>query len=160
VTTAWFVVTVYSRRREDAMCPAGIDMAILDVDVRRHGAHYLLHLAGELDLSSAPLLEARIVELEYLVSCVVDLHDLDFLDCAGARALVKLSQTLIGRGGRLVVIRPKPLAAKVLKIVGPGDLLLETPCSEVGRQTSEVAGRHSALRGTPRPGITVGQTNS
>jgi anti-anti-sigma factor len=120
------------------MCPAGIDVAILDVDVRRHGAHYLLHLAGELDLSSAPLLEARVAEFdEYPVSCVVDLHDLDFLDCAGARALIKVSQELIGRGGRLVLIRPKPLAAKVLRIVGPVDLLLDQRCNEVTRQTSE-----------------------
>ena len=62
------------------MCPAGIDSAILDVDVRRDGAHYVVSLEGELDLSSAPLLEARLAELEGLVSCVVDLHGLGFID--------------------------------------------------------------------------------
>jgi anti-anti-sigma factor len=103
------------------MYPAGIDSAILGVDVRRHGAHYVLSLDGELDLSSAPLLEAQLVELEGLVSCVVDLHRLDFLDCAGYRALVNLSRGLTARGGRVVVVRPKPYVAKVIKLVGPAD---------------------------------------
>jgi stage II sporulation protein AA (anti-sigma F factor antagonist) len=103
------------------MCPAGIDSAILHVDARRHGVHYVLHLEGELDLSSAPVLEAHIAELEGLVSCVVDLHGLDFLDCSGLRALVNLSQELTARGGRLVVTRPRAPVAEVLKLVGPAD---------------------------------------
>jgi anti-anti-sigma factor len=103
------------------MCPAGIHSVILDVGVRRHGAHYVLSLAGELDLSSAPLLEAQVAELEGLGSCVVDLHRLDFIDCAGLRALVNLSQELTARGGRLVVTRPKGLVAKVLDVAGPAD---------------------------------------
>jgi anti-anti-sigma factor len=101
------------------MCPAGIESALLQVDVRRHGAHHVLHLVGELDLSSAPLLEAQVAELEGLVSCVVDLHGLDLLDCAGLRALVSLSEILTARGGRLVVTRPRGHVAKVLELVGP-----------------------------------------
>lgn len=103
------------------MSPASTDIAVLDVDVRRHGAHYLLSLEGELDLSTAPLLEAQLAELEGLVSCVVDLHGLDFIDCSGLRPLVHLSQELSARGGRLVVTRPKRLVAKVLDIAGPAD---------------------------------------
>jgi anti-anti-sigma factor len=103
------------------MCPAGIDSALLQVDVRRHGAHYVLSLEGELDLSSAPVFEARVAELEALVSCVVDLHGLDFIDCAGVRALVNMAQELTARGGRLVLTRPQTPVANVLKIVGPAD---------------------------------------
>ena len=103
------------------MCPAGIDTAIFHVDVRRHGAHHLLSLEGDLDLSSAPMLEAQVVELEGLVSCVVDLRRLDFIDCAGLRALVHLSQELTARGGRLVVTRPRGLVAKVLELIGPAE---------------------------------------
>ena len=102
------------------MCPAGIDSAILGVDVRRHGAHYVVSLVGELDLSSAPLL-ARLAELEGLVSCVVDLHGLGFIDCAGLRALAHLSQELTARGGRLVVIRPQGHVARVFDLVGPAN---------------------------------------
>ena len=103
------------------MCPAGIDTAIFHVDVRRHGAHHLLSLEGDLDLSSAPVLEAQLAELEGLVSCVVDLHGLDFIDCAGLRALVHLCQELTARGGRLVVTRPRGLVAKVLEVIGPAE---------------------------------------
>lgn len=103
------------------MSPASIESRLLQVDVRRHGAHHVVSLQGDLDLSSAPLLEARVADLEGLVSCVIDLHDLEFLDCAGHRALVHLSEELTARGGRLVLTRPSADVAKVLKIVGPDE---------------------------------------
>ena len=64
---------------------------------------------------------ARLAELEGLVSCVVDLHGLGFIDCAGLRALAHLSQELTARGGRLVVIRPQGHVARVFDLVGPAD---------------------------------------
>ncbi|HEY4427426.1 MAG TPA: STAS domain-containing protein [Solirubrobacteraceae bacterium] len=63
------------------------------LDVMRDGAH-TLELTGELDIASYPVLEAAAGRLmaDGARSLTVDLHDLQFMDLAGLRAVLEVHE--------------------------------------------------------------------
>lgn len=75
-------------------------------------------LAGELDIANVDLLVQTVVsaasESDRLV---LDLSRLEFMDCSGIRALVRILDA-IGRDGRLFLRRPLPPVKMVLDLVG------------------------------------------
>lgn len=93
----------------------------LVVDVQHQDAEEMLNLEGDLCFANVPLFERETFYLRWSPyrSVLVDLQRLDFLDCAGLRALVDLSNQVAARGGRLTVTRPNGIAAKMIRLVGP-----------------------------------------
>lgn len=76
----------------------------------------VLRVAGELDLSTAPMLRD---ELERLVSAgrtqiVIDVTDLEFIDSSGISVLVRTYR----RGGRLSLQNPRTSVRRPLEISG------------------------------------------
>jgi anti-sigma B factor antagonist len=65
----------------------------------------VLEVVGEVDLSSAPLLRARMEELLYLGSrrLVVDLQGVGFMDSSGLSVLVASMKRMREAGGELTV---------------------------------------------------------
>ncbi len=80
----------------------------------------LVLLAGELDVASAAtLMETVDRELAPASSEVVfDLAALEFLDVAGARALVRAVDRVRGAGGFAAVVSPSPPVERVLRLLG------------------------------------------
>ena len=65
-----------------------------------------VHVAGELDVATAPQLEGTLRDAEQQARLVVlDLRELTFMDCAGVHLLVDASTRARTRGDRLVVLR-------------------------------------------------------
>jgi anti-sigma B factor antagonist len=62
--------------------------------------HHRLLLAGELDIASAPILEARIASLcqNGTSSVVLDLRELTFMDSTGLRAVLAADKLCHGYG--------------------------------------------------------------
>ena len=61
----------------------------------------IVHLVGELDISSAPLLQARIAELRPFVAPLsLEVSDLSFVDSSGLRALTAARRAALEDTGR------------------------------------------------------------
>jgi anti-sigma B factor antagonist len=92
---------------------------LLYIRARNEKGAWTLELDGELDASTAQLLEQqlRLAEGAAAHSITVDLRGLDFMDSTGVRVLLE-AQDRIGPGGRLRIL-PGPRAVhKVFRLTG------------------------------------------
>jgi anti-anti-sigma factor len=64
-----------------------------------------LGLSGELDIETVPIFEAAMerVLAEVPVTVVLEMHDLEFLDSTGLRAILEANERLKDRGAQLVL---------------------------------------------------------
>jgi anti-anti-sigma factor len=69
------------------------------------------HTYGELDLQLSPVLGSQIQSL------ILDLAGLDYISSAGVRSIFKARKALAARGGKVVVVNPKPQIQKVFDVV-------------------------------------------
>jgi anti-anti-sigma factor len=99
---------------------ASSDGAGLRLEVRGTDTGAVLTFEGQLDISTAYLVDAEIDRLGALpaVPLVLDLHRLDFIDCAGVRPLLRLWTEVEARHGQLSVTGATRLAALVLNTAG------------------------------------------
>jgi anti-anti-sigma factor len=78
-----------------------------------------VHVAGELDIATAPQLERTLRETQQNVRLVLlDLRELTFMDCAGVHAIVDASSRARRLGRRLVLLRGIPRVDRVFSLTG------------------------------------------
>lgn len=79
----------------------------------------VVRLSGELDVATAPLLRERFEALVAAGNCrfVLDLGDLSFLDASGLRVLVHAQQRAVQEAGWVRLVRVRPMAQRVLRLV-------------------------------------------
>jgi anti-sigma B factor antagonist len=89
-------------------------------DVVDHGtAVRVLHVVGELDTLTAPLLAMRLAEQQSAVpKLVVDLSEVSFLGSAGLAALVEAKDAADRHGGQLLVVPGSRIARRALEATG------------------------------------------
>jgi anti-anti-sigma factor len=75
----------------------------------------VLHVAGELDMSTTPVLSEALGTVTDGVICV-DMSEVPFMDSTGARVLVKAAKEL--NDGCIIVHGASPAVAKVFQILG------------------------------------------
>jgi anti-anti-sigma factor len=81
------------------------------------GRRLLAAVRGELDLATAPQLEAVVLEaLDAGGRVLVDLHELDFMDSTGVRVLVAAHTRAEGDRERFAIVRP-PRGSEVARII-------------------------------------------
>jgi anti-anti-sigma factor len=104
-----------------------LDLGTLTIRSRRDGAAHVLTIAGELDVASAPGVEAELRCIErataLLTSIVVDLRGLTFIDSTGLRLLVEANHRARGATYALVLRRPPDRVFRVCQIAGIDTLL-------------------------------------
>jgi anti-sigma B factor antagonist len=83
-----------------------------------------VHAVGELDLATAQQLEQtlRLAELR-AQRVVLDLRELDFMDCSGMHVIVDASIRARRPGRRLVLVRGPSRVDRVLTLTGASDVL-------------------------------------
>ena len=88
------------------------------ITVRSERNATVLALAGELDLASYPRLEHAVDRaLESGAQLVVvEVEQLEFIDVAGLRSLVRAERQARGIGKRLVVAAPRPAVTRLLSL--------------------------------------------
>lgn len=91
------------------------DFAISAEEVN-HGA--VVAVRGEVDLSTAPLLEERLSQFTQVEKLVVDLTEVSFLDSTGLAVLVRTANKLGEHGGAIRLVVRHPEVLKVLEITG------------------------------------------
>ncbi len=84
-----------------------------------------IKLAGELDMATAPSLQARIAELisSGRSRILLDLSALDFCDSAGLNTFVLGDRHCMPSGGWLRVTKPQGHVARVIALSGVDDVL-------------------------------------
>jgi anti-anti-sigma factor len=84
-----------------------------------------VHVVGEVDLCTAPLLEEALVrELDGASELLLDLSEVSFIDSSGLHAIVSAAKAARASGGMLAVGSPLPAQARrVIEITGLEALL-------------------------------------
>lgn len=101
--------------------PEGLDVGeIIRFDVVDHGADVrVLHVVGELDTLTAPLLQARLQEQQAAARAVVlDLTDVTFLGSAGLAVLVGAKDDAAARDNRLLVVPGSRIVRRAMEATG------------------------------------------
>jgi anti-anti-sigma factor len=104
-----------------AFDPTGFSISISDRDRRA-----VVVIRGELDLATAPELEAAIQgRLDEGQDVVVDLRELEFMDSTGLRVLVSAHARVEGTEQRFLIVRPLPGAPieRILAVAGVEQVL-------------------------------------
>jgi anti-anti-sigma factor len=76
----------------------------------------VLRLAGELDMTTVPLLREALNRNAGGILCI-DMRDVPFMDSMGAHALANAALAL-GDRGCLIIHEPRPNVAKVFELLG------------------------------------------
>lgn len=92
----------------------------LDVSTRDEGGRVVVVAIGEVDVFTAPALDAELYRLieDGKVSIVVDLSRVDFLDSTGLSVLVKALKRIREVDGTLDVVVTADRVAKVFRLTG------------------------------------------
>lgn len=113
-------------------CTLGVTVAgtpQLNVTIKQRGQVCVLSVSGELDIATAPILAGHAAALADLAGrLIVDLSGLEFVDCAGARALAAV--TSAAPPGCPVLVRG--LARRVRKVFD----ILALPLERHGEMSS------------------------
>jgi anti-sigma B factor antagonist len=108
------------------------EAACFSVELQSGEGPAAVKLIGELDVSTAPQLEACLEELGADGADVrLDLSGLSFCDSSGISAMVTASKRVRKHGGHLYIVSPQPAVRSVLEITGLLDYL-SAPQSEEG----------------------------
>jgi anti-sigma B factor antagonist len=78
----------------------------------------LLALMGELDLASAPVLEARLraADVEEHSDVALDLAQLSFVDATGLKVILNAHRRAAWRGGRVTLLNPSSDIRRLLSL--------------------------------------------
>ncbi len=94
---------------------------LLGVRFSRHHQTVVLHVAGDLDGSTAPVLRhalAGIIEDQGNLAVRLDLREMTFIDSTGLSVLLGARRRLHEKGGHLTLTNLRPQTRRVLDIVG------------------------------------------
>jgi anti-anti-sigma factor len=111
-------------------------------------------VVGEVDLATAPILRARLLEVmrdRAPAGIDVDLARVSFLDCAGLGALVGAYNAAIHIGCQLRVTHPSPLVHRIMALTGLLDILaaptgLQPPAACALRKPDQARTRPAAAQ--------------
>ncbi|MEW9530849.1 STAS domain-containing protein [Microbispora sp. NPDC049125] len=112
----------------------------LKVATQSHAGQAVMAVFGEIDLYTAPRLQAEFTRLLEAAPdrVVIDMSGVEFCDSTGMNVLLSALKRLRERGGNLEVAAPRPAVRKILQVTGldsvftvhetvPDDLLTAEP---------------------------------
>ncbi|MFI0243130.1 STAS domain-containing protein [Streptomyces sp. NPDC016845] len=128
----------------DTTPPLSWEICVIDT-----GDTVLLHVRGELDLATAPELEALLARLTSR-RCELDLSHVPFIDSTGINLLTRHHRLAQKTGGHLRVVAVTRAVRRVLDITGTSTLLLSEPgtprpkTTPISRRTAVLPGPASS----------------
>jgi anti-sigma B factor antagonist len=78
----------------------------------------VIHVSGDIDMASGPLLENVILDREHTGPIELDLSGVGFIDSSGLRTLLMASRRATERGRRVVLHQVGPEVGRLLEITG------------------------------------------
>jgi anti-sigma B factor antagonist len=121
-------VTSLSDSRSSAssyVCDPQARPALLSVQEIVGQGRHTLHLAGELDIASRPLLDAALERLltEQTEAVALDLSELTFMDSTGLHAVLSAQELCEQHGCELALLRPSSQVHRLFELSGLIDRL-------------------------------------
>jgi anti-anti-sigma factor len=106
-----------------------VQSSLLDITVSHMEDTALMVLAGEVDMSSVPILQREFEKIAADVTSdlVIDLGLVTFLDSMGISFLVTAHQRLEDQGARLMIFSPNQQVRRLFELTGLTSLLLVAP---------------------------------
>ena len=99
-------------------------MAGVELEARVCGGYLVVALCGQLDATDAAEIAAVLTAVAGRGRrVIVDLADLEFVDCTGLRALAEARQAARGDGGDLLLAAPAGAVARMLDVTGRAEVL-------------------------------------
>ncbi len=92
----------------------------LNVSTASQGGHAVVTATGELDLYTAPRLQAALAGLlrDQADRITVDLSGVEFCDSTGMNVLLSAMKRLKEQGGALELAAPRPAVKRILQVTG------------------------------------------
>lgn len=94
----------------------------LSISSRSQGDHVIVTAAGEIDLYTAPVLQADlaaiIADAVPAARFVIDMSGVEFCDSTGMNVLLSGLRQVRERGGELELAAPRPAVRKILEVTG------------------------------------------
>lgn len=92
----------------------------LNVSTASQGGHAVVTATGELDLYTAPRLQAALAGLlrDHVDRITVDLSGVEFCDSTGMNVLLSAMKRLKEQGGSLELAAPRPAVKRILQVTG------------------------------------------
>lgn len=132
-----------------------LDLASLTIRSRRDGDAHVLMLAGELDIATAPGVEAERGCIDgattLLTSIVIDLRGLTVIDSTGMRLLIEANHRGRGATYGLVLRRPPERVVRVCQIAGIDTVLPFSPPPPRRMPDAYRRACHATSPSLPRP---------
>jgi len=91
---------------------------ILTLDVSIEGGSDVLRAQGEIDLATAPMLEARLGELQTGRPVVLDLTSVNFIDSTGLRVILGADARASEQGTSLAIVAVDGPVTRLFDITG------------------------------------------
>jgi anti-anti-sigma factor len=81
-------------------------------------------LKGKLDNETVALLDDELNSIASSTATVVvfDLAELEYISSAGLRAIFRMQKVMAARGGKALLVNPRPQIQKVLEIIRAADI--------------------------------------
>jgi anti-anti-sigma factor len=121
----WLDWLPHVAHEEAAQAPSVPEPSGLGISVERSERRTRVVLAGELDMSNAPELSARLAEAEASSPAVleIDLRGLDFIDSSGLAVLFATNRRARERGAQVVLIKDHGPIERVLNLARVEDVI-------------------------------------
>jgi anti-anti-sigma factor len=103
-----------------------VEAGTLDVRICEGGEAIHVALAGEIDLASAPRLDAALQEIPRARKIRIDLTSVTFFDASALAVFVRADRHGEAESGRVELVGVGPLARKLLAITGLDSLITDT----------------------------------
>lgn len=113
----------------------------LDVRDTEAGGVTVADLSGELDLTNAPEVERRLLEVAEDRGLVLDLNRVSFVDSAALHMLFRIARRFGEHAPFGIVLEPTALVARTLAIVGIHEV------TKVGQTVEELLPAEGSLQG-------------
>jgi anti-sigma B factor antagonist len=99
---------------------ASVRAVELKLATQSNAGHAVMAIAGEIDLYTAPRLQAEFTRLLETGPdrVVIDMSGVEFCDSTGMNVLLSALKRLRERGGVLEVAAPRPAVRKILQVTG------------------------------------------
>lgn len=92
-----------------------VDFAI---EAKSDSGCFILKVIGELDISTAPRLNDKLMELlnSRRPDCIIDLSETNYLDSSAFHVLIKCHRQVLKQGGKMALAGLQPSVERIFKI--------------------------------------------
>jgi anti-sigma B factor antagonist len=96
---------------------------LLSMNVEASDSRVVVHLLGELDLSTAPLLQATLADVlgDQALEIVLDLADLSYIDSTGLSLFITTTKRAHAAGSKVILQDPQLSTQRLLEITNLTD---------------------------------------